>query len=438
MQEEPKVLVDQMKPVAVQAGDHPAPSTPLKGQVAGEAAGATPTSVGTPNGLETPISASKMLHIEDSFEALDKLEEELEAVNAVAHFKRVPSPERGPPRTPSSASKGQQLGRSASARRPGSTLYPATVRVKASEPLRPAARRSRSMSVDTEDRKESVPAHGSAAGQSNSPSRKPASKPASLAPPKPLAKSAKPRTVPSFELPGEAVARRLKEQREARISAQAESEKTPQAGRTSFPQRSKSTRVLPKPTFELPGEAISRRKREEREAKIRAQEEEEKKRREFKARPIKGSLNQPSTLPRDTVTSRARVSKVAEDGAGATRAGKRASLAPTSSTLSTQSRGRTAASSQVSRTASLSATSSVSKRSTDSSGSPSQKLSGREIFERDSKRMTARERERAEREMLAKRAREEAAERSRQAGREWAEKQRRKARASMAGGSSTG
>lgn len=447
LREEPKVLVDQMNPAVVEEAGHLAQSSPLKAQGASGDANTTPRSAATPNGLAkspVPSPSAKLVHIEDSFEALDKLEEELEAVNAVAHIKRVESPERKPsPRTPSLGSKTQQLGRTGSMRRPRSTLHPATVRVKSSDPVRTAARRSRSMSVDTEDRKDSPSANGSpTVGQSDSPARRPASKPASLAPPKPLAKSSKPRTVPTFELPGEAVARRLKEQRETRLSAQAEPEKTPQAARTSFPQRARSTRVLPKPTFELPGEAISRRKREEREAKVRAQEEEERKRREFKARPIKGSLNQPATLPRETVASRARVNKAAEDSAGVTvmaGSGKRASLAPPATlSASLQSRGRTAASSQVSRTASLSAASSVSKRSTVSSEGSTTKFNGREIFERDSKRITAREKERSDREMLAKKAREEAAERSRQASREWAEKQRRRARASMAGVSSTG
>src|SRR5690606_3874600 len=117
--------------VAVEAGDYLAPITPLKDQGGGEAASATPASAGTPNGLAKSPSHSpsaKLIHIEDSFEALDKLEEELEAVNAVAHVKRVESPERKPlPQTPNSASKTQQIGKGGSARRPRSTLYPATV-----------------------------------------------------------------------------------------------------------------------------------------------------------------------------------------------------------------------------------------------------------------------------------------------------------------------
>lgn len=420
-QKEPRVFVDQMNPVAVEVGDQLGPATPLKSQGAGEALPLTPSPAAA-NGLgksPTSSSASKLVHIADSVEALDKLEEELEAVNAVAQFGRVPSPEHNQTiRTPKST------------RQPNSTPYPATVRVKASEPAGGALRRSSSMSIDTKDRKASVSTNaGSVGGRSDSPARKPVLKPASLAPPKPLAKSSKPSTVATFELPGEAVARRLKEQKEARRSAQSKAEKSP-APRTPL-QRSGS-RLLPRPTFELPGEAISRRKREEREARIRAEEEELRRRREFKARPIKGSLGQPSTLPRETATSRVRQSMAEEVSTNSVRAstGKRLSLAPTFSGLSAspQPRGRNAVRSpQASRTASLSTTSSVSKRSTLSSeDTTQQKLRGKTIFERDSSLVVQREKERLEREMLAKKAREEAAERSRQASREWAEKQERR------------
>lgn len=445
LQEEPKVLVDKMSPAAVETWDQLAPSTPRKGQDASETLGATPSPGATPSGLaKSPSAALKLTHIEDSLEALDVLEDELEAMNAFTQYQRVPSPERKPPQTPSPA-KGQHSGNGAgSSRRPHSVMYPATVRVKNSQPVRMTPRRSlslsRSTSVDTDDKVGSASTNGRPES-----ARKPVARPASLAPPKPLVKSSKPRTVPTFELPGDAVARRLKEQKEARLTGQAEPNKTPQTPRTSFPQRSKSTRVLPTPTFELPGEAISRRKREVREARLRAEEEEEKKRREFKARPIRASLNQPSTVPRDTVTSRARLARASDESAAATvkgSSGRRSSLAPTPSTLSSSpSRGRTAtASSQASRTTSQSAASSVSKRSTLSTeDAAQQKLRGRDIFERDSKLATERERERSEREMLAKTAREQAAERSRQASREWAEKQRRKAaRASMMGPPSSG
>ncbi|SPO03922.1 uncharacterized protein DNG_06605 [Cephalotrichum gorgonifer] len=444
LQEDPKVQVDEMNTVVIEAGDQLAPATPMKDKDLAGAPEPKPSSAAFDGWAKSPTPSPnpKMIQIEDSVEALDKLEEELEAVNAVTHFGRVPSPEHNESaRTP--AAKGQHLGGDAgSVRRSRASMYSATVRVKTSEPMRTAARRSRSMSIDTDDRKESASTNGSVAGRSDTPARKPVARPSSLAPPKPLTKSSKARTVPTFELPGEAVARRLKEQKEARLSAQTDGEKTktPQTLRTSFPRRTKSTRVLPTPTFELPGEAISRRKREERDAKVRAEEEEMRKRREFKARPIKASLGQPSTVPRETITSLGRLSKASEESSVTTVKGttvKRPSLAPTSSTLSAspQSRGRaTTASSQVSRATSISTTSSVSKRSTISAeDAAQQKIRGKDIFERDTKVGSLRDKERSEREMVAKMAREQAAERSRLASREWAEKQRRRARLSTAG-----
>lgn len=447
IREEPKVLIDQLKDTVTEVAQVQAPPSPL------QSSGASPSvktmhSPASVNGFSKSVTPSpvapRILNIEDSLEALDRLEEELEAVNAVTHLGRVHSPEIPPlgrspnraslkppqpaPRTPAPAVK-----------RPRSSLYAATVRVKSTSSPKTGSGRSRSMSLGAEDHES--PKLATAGAPSNSPARKPIPRPASLAPPKPLVKSNRPRTVPTFELPGEAVARRLKEQKEARLSMQVDVGKSPQVARTSTPQRSRSTRVLPRPTFELPGEAISRRKKEQREAKLRAQEEEERKRREFKARPIKASLGQPSTAPRETIASRARQAKVAqEENAGTTGASlKRLSLAtaPSSLTGSPQSRGRTTATSpsQVSRATSVSAgsVSGSGKRSTISAeDAVQQKLRGKEILARDNRFANDRDRERAEREMLAKLAREQAAERSRQLSREWAEKQRRKAAAATA------
>ena len=60
-----------------------------------------------------------------------------------------------------------------------------------------------------------------------------------------------------------------------------------------------------------------------------------------------------------------------------------------------------------------------------------QKLRGREIYDLDNSFLAERERDRRSREVAAKLARDEAAERSRQASREWAEKQKRRSRATM-------
>jgi hypothetical protein len=233
----------------------------------------------------------------------------------------------------------------------------------------------------------------------------------------------------------------------------------------------KSAKPPTRSTFELPGEAISRKKREDHEAKLRAQEEEERKRREFKARPIRSSIV-PGSVPRETLASLARRNgqRQTEGSADSTSTtitptankSKRQSLAflsSSSSTTTTQhaaqkqyhtlpTRGRDAqqAAATVSRGTSTSTGSIHSSTTTVSGGSSKrgtvvsaedaaqQKLRGREIFSRDNNSFTAeRERERREREQAAKVARQEAAERSRALGREW--KERQAAQALAQGGS---
>ena len=90
----------------------------------------------------------------------------------------------------------------------------------------------------------------------------------SLLPPKELVRSSKPLTQPTkYELPGEAYARKLKEQREARLAREL-SEEAPQSGRVVSATRIKSNKPPTKPAFELPGEALSRRKKEAHEARL--------------------------------------------------------------------------------------------------------------------------------------------------------------------------
>lgn len=55
-----------------------------------------------------------------------------------------------------------------------------------------------------------------------------------------------------------------------------------------------------------------------------------------------------------------------------------------------------------------------------------QKFTGKEVFNRDKMEKEAKDRERRDKEEAAKQARAQAAERGRQASREWAEKQRQK------------
>ena len=370
--------------------------------------------------------------IEDSVEALDKLEEEIEALTRVAHLERVLSPEAA------TRSKTTPMKRATSVRAGTNSA-------------------SRNKPPPTPARDEEK---ATAGGSSTSPARK-VPRPASLLPPKPPAKSSKAPTVSTFELPGEAVARRLKEQREQRRSQHISSEQAAALAAAYSPSKPhfKSSKPPTRPTFELPGEAISRKKREDREAKLRAQEEEERKRREFKARPVRSSLV-PGSVPRETLTSLARqksrhLTDPSTDSAASTTitpvSQKRQSILGTAAfSRPTPSRGRDPSTSEGAPSPAARATSSISTASARSSGSSgkrstatqtpapgagtpltpeaaaAQKARGREVFARDNSYTAEREREKREREAATRAAREAAAERSRGLSRLWAERQRAK------------
>ncbi|KAI5458114.1 hypothetical protein BGZ63DRAFT_427395 [Mariannaea sp. PMI_226] len=370
--------------------------------------------------------------IEDSLEELDKLEDELEAINAFAQQGQVTSrPALKSSRK--SLEPPSQATRSTVSKRASMSGLASTVRIKQTDKTQPQVRRATSLVFRNKpEGSQASPKHRSQLSQGQIASIKTA---------KPPVKSRKAPTIPNFELPGEAVARRLKEQREARLAQQAETQKV-----YVPPARNKSSKPLTKPTFELPGEAISRRKREEREARLKAQEEEERKRREFKARPVRISST-PSTMPRETIASRARQGNAhhvddAEKRRQEARL-KRASVPLLRSShgeqvegKATQSRGRLStmvSDENLKRETSPSAGSSNSKRNTLTAEDAQQlRRKGKQIFERDNTSFRDdKERERKEREAAARAAREEAAERSRAASREWADKRRRKEMAAL-------
>ena len=298
-------------------------------------------------------------------------------------------------------------------------------------------------------------------------------RPASLNPPKPLAKSSKPATIPSFELPGEAVARRLKEQREARLSQQISPEQaasvaaaaakaaSPSSSSSSLLSREpkfKSSKPPTRPTFELPGEAISRRKREQHEAKLKAEEEEMRRRREFKARPMPRAsiIGTPSTMPRDTVASLARINKQRQaqafaeaeankEDSGMTGVKKRHSIAvlgtssSSSSSLSssqTVTRGRTDTNaSQLSQIGATTATTTNSSRATSASGSVRDRrasTAASTVSNGSVENGLLQHQPRDSKEAVAA-ARKEAAERSRMMSRLWAEKRKAKEGAAVNG-----
>lgn len=390
--------------------------------------------------------AKPVSRIEDSVEALDQLEEALEALDEAALAERILSPEKArKPVTKQISDRGvdKAAGKQSSS---SMTTKPghASVRVKPTAPRQSVVKKATSMvfkpTVDKvrEDPKSSQPIVRTTTKRPMSLVQKEPAKstmtkrPVSLIMPKGPVKSSKPTTKADFELPGEAVARRLKAQREARL---AQRQSSIDSTAPILAPKIKSTKPLTKPAFELPGEALSRKKKEEHEARLKAQEEEERKRREFKAKPVRSSVL-PSYLPRDTAASRARQSKVGfevEDGnltvskRGSNVGAHRPSIAQLNMANTSAPRAPGPATTRKPSPAiapvSMNGLPPHLQRTVSASEVHMQRQRGKEIYNRDAKLVEDMEREKREREVAAKRAREEAAERGRQASREWAEKQ---------------
>ncbi|OAX79457.1 hypothetical protein ACJ72_06221 [Emergomyces africanus] len=250
---------------------------------------------------------------------------------------------------------------------------------------------------------------------------------------------------------------------------------------------SKSTKPPTRPTFELPGEAISRRQKAQREERLKREAEELQRRREFKARTPR-NYSTPSFPVKETVASRSRATLNAEEAQNinnlpenfksppslpTTRSSSHMSTktnslrtALTGSATSSRTQPETKATrksmtsspatparsanlnlkngvsgsngspakehdgnhggaSPVSSSRTLTTTTASSPRTTESTLLV-QRMRGKEIFARDRIHEIERDRERREKEEAAKRARTEAAERGRMASREWAEKQKLK------------
>ncbi|KAI9811467.1 MAG: hypothetical protein M1827_005450 [Pycnora praestabilis] len=226
------------------------------------------------------------------------------------------------------------------------------------------------------------------------------------------------------------------------------------------PPTAKSTKVLTRPSFELPGDAISRKLKEQREERLRREEEETQKKREFKARPVRKSIA-PTVKP--TVASKARASLMhgqllpndhtprirapRPSTANLDRDGRRQSV------LSVTKRSSIAANSSARRTPSITAsgdsaskgpsftgtttarnpsTTGPSKATVSAVEAAQQKQRAKEIVSRPKIEKEEREKARKEKEDAAKKAREQAAERGRQASREWAERQKMKVKGTRA------
>jgi hypothetical protein len=409
--------------------------------------------------------AKPVSRIEDSVEALDKLEEALEALDQVAMAERMLSPEElkekvaqvkaqdsvNPREKRKVIKETEAKGTRKQTSTKGQPVKPgyASMRVKPTVAKQPVVKKASSMIFK--------PAAESTKPDEEHPKTQPSAKapakakrPVSLLPPKEPAKSTKPPTRPTFQLPGEAVSQKLKGKREARLAQRESSEDSLHTARVVSGPKIKSTKPPTRPTFVLPGEAVSQRKREAQEAKLRAQEEEDRKRREFKARPIRNSIL-PDFVPRETVASLARRSKIGVEGMdlGDFAGSKRGSLivgahrpSLSQATMANTSAPRTKAPVPVRKPSPTTYGPSMSGKALQRSVSVTdvqvQRQRAKEIYNRDNKMAEDIEREKREREAAAKRAREEAAERGRQASREWAEKQLAKKMAAGDKGMSAG
>ncbi|KAF2970450.1 hypothetical protein GQX73_g3142 [Xylaria multiplex] len=212
--------------------------------------------------------------IEDSLEALDMLEDQLEAFDKVARFNQFIPKEQTPSNrkltVKTEFATSSPCVRFATPQPQHTLIRPSSVclRVKsASEPRRTALRKVTSMNLDPHKFKAEEKTWSQHSPNMSAVRGTTDSSPRSL-----VASSTKQRMVSTYELPGDAVARQLKEKKEARLVSQRATQPT-----MSSLRRAKSAKLPTRPAFELPGEAISRRKREEHQAQLKSQEDEEKK-----------------------------------------------------------------------------------------------------------------------------------------------------------------
>ena len=259
------------------------------------------------------------------------------------------------------------------------------------------------------------------------------------------AKSTKLPTRPIFDLPGEAVARKLKDKREERLRNENE-EECKKVEVKSVLRPVKSTKPLTHPTFELPGDSIARKLKEQREIRLKQQEADAEPKKAFKARPVRASE---APVVKSTATSKARMSLARESTQSKNIHNRAPNIRPASkrpasvslgdanqrpSTLSVPKRTHAALADPSARTTrgpSLTATSLsrlslsvATQRVTPNGNGAHQSIRGREVFERNKTLIEELDRLRKEKEEAAKKARVEAAERGRLASRQWAEKQK--------------
>ena len=360
--------------------------------------------------IKTRTPSKRISRIEDSVEALDALEEEIEVAGGLipANVDRLQSSVKAKKQEKSQpASLGKKSGGSVRMKkstgsqkrigtgRPSTAVGPATSSPSVGA-TNTRARPSRSLSQSKADIPTQAPGSTRSVGQSKRQATlKTRTSSVHKAPFQPI-KSKKPPTRANFELPGDAVARKLKEQREERLKREEEE--------------------TPKPRI-------------------------------FKARPVRLSHAPEVKL---TAATKARLSMAkgesidrnrSSNGFGkakpVARRGPMATASPDKrrSTLSVAERSagaRASGSLRLTRGPSLNASATVSAPSLLGANRPAptaeesahQKLKGKEVFSRTRVEIMEREKAKKEKEDAARKARAEAAERGRIASRQWAERQK--------------
>ncbi|KAI4138862.1 MAG: hypothetical protein LQ341_004477 [Variospora aurantia] len=195
----------------------------------------------------------------------------------------------------------------------------------------------------------------------------------------------------------------------------------------------KSTKPPTRSNFELPGDAVARKLKEAREERMKREKEEAEKKPVFKARPVRVSQ---APLVKATATSKARIS-MARGEIPAVAAGKEMSpylkvtprpriVTNSGKRLSTLSVNKRPAAVPVNSSSRVSCgpPPSMVRQSINSADAAQLKAKGKEVFNRGQIEHDEREKMRKEKEEAAKKARADAAERGRIASRQWAEKQK--------------
>ena len=217
------------------------------------------------------------------------------------------------------------------------------------------------------------------------------------------------------------------------------------------PPPPKSRKAPTQSAFQLPGEAVAAKLKAAREERLKKEAEAPvEKKPAFKARPVPATLKQAPSV-RQTNASQARQSLMnGGKPAGATSMHKRAQSAVTASTTTkprvSSLQPPTDSLTVAKRPSNALANIGKPRSSIAPAPAPGQRVAsagkgtvkGKEVFNRAAAAKGAAEREKREKEEAAKKARAAAAERGRQLSREWAEKQKAKKMAAAAVGKSEG